>query len=109
MEFEDDERGCHNESSPITPFKEDNTNLLLETVEEKEEDRYSTDDLKDYVTRTEDHDIDVDDNGLEFDIAFPTTNAGEVPMVISNEEKEISYMTTYMLVVMLYWTNVVRY
>ena len=39
------------------------------------------------MTRTEDPDIDVDDD-IEFDIAFPTTDAGEIPRFISNDEDQ---------------------
>ena len=89
LECDDDElESDGDESSLITPFDEDNADLLLETEEEKEEDYYlTTDNFEDFVTRTEDPDIDVDDVDLKFDIAFPTTDAGEVPMVISNEDK----------------------
>ena len=40
------------------------------------------------MTRTEDPDINVDDDDLEFDTAFPTTDTGEVPLFISNEEDQ---------------------
>ena len=77
------------ESSLISPYDEENADLWLETEVEKEEDRYLTsDDFEDFVTRTEDPDIDVVDDDLEFDIAFPTTDAGEVPMFITNDEDQ---------------------
>jgi hypothetical protein len=97
---DDDESACSDTTSIgdtelITPFDEENENIAFESNDDSNN-LLSVDDFEEFVTRAEDPAIDVgdDDDDFEFGITLPTTDAGEVPVTI-REEQSIQEGSTY--------------